>query len=66
MCVCVCFLLFFLPKLKGDQNRNGRSKNIREYQKHGGGGGGGEGGLKLKGDQNRKGRSKNIREYQEH
>ena len=39
------FSLFFLPKLKVDQNRNGRSKNIREYQEHegrtGGWGGGG-------------------------
>ena len=28
-------------KLKGDQNRKGRSKNIREYQEHMGRGGGG-------------------------
>ena len=30
-------------KLKGDQNRKGRSKNIREYQEHMGRGGGGGG-----------------------
>ena len=35
-------------KLKGDQNRKGRSKNIREYQEHMGRGGGGGGCLKLK------------------